>query len=235
MLSVWKHFSLCNPLLLGTGGRKGFCPSCFLGAFFSFFPKCVVYLVLRRRCSQFPLIVPIPASSCSHLSWTLAPSPLAPAGAGERPAQPQRCQLRCHARDPAALRTLSRWAQGEVVMKNKTKKRPKKCLWAIAYCSQGTLGIPKLWGSCWNDSILRAQALCSVCLPISVSKMIMSKFTAGFRFQERERKWVLAAREGRSRSSSLLCCCQSRKTLLSAVKLSCPGWTDCKVHLVNVE
>lgn len=145
MLSVWKHFSLCNPLLLGTGGRKGFCPRWFLGAFFFFFfPKCVVYLVLRRRCTQFPLIVPIPASSCSHLSWTLAPSPLAPPGAGERPAQPQRCQPRCHARDPAALPTLSRWAQGEVVMKNKTKKKKtKKVLVSNCLLLTGNSGDPQ--------------------------------------------------------------------------------------------
>lgn len=56
----------------------------------------------------------------------------------------------------------------------KIKKRPKKCLWAIAYCSQTTLGIPKFWGGCKSNSIRRAQALCSV-LHVCIYWFVLAK------------------------------------------------------------
>lgn len=80
MLSVWKHSSLYNPLLLGEGKDfVHFAASCFSSAFFFFFSKCVVYLVLQRHCTQFPFIVHSPAFSCLHLSTTAAlPLPAQP-------------------------------------------------------------------------------------------------------------------------------------------------------------
>lgn len=232
MLSVWKHFTLCNLLFLGE--MKDFVQVGLGGALF--FPKCVVYLFLQRWCTQFPLIVHIPASSCSHLSWTLAPFPLArPGRTGQgRTAPPQRCR----ARAPAVLPALSGWAEGEVVIKNKRKKA-KKGLWAIPCCSQATQGVSRAlrWLLEWQHTKSLSPLRCASCvhLPICAGKMNMSKFTASFRFQGTERKRVQAAREGRSRCLWRLCCSQSVMTLLSAVKLCCPGRTDCKVHLVNVE
>lgn len=151
MLSVWKHFTAsATHCCWGLRKGKDFVQAGFWVPFF-FFSKCVAYLVLQRRWTQFPLIVHVPASSCSHLSWALASSPLALPGrtSWECLAQPQHCQLCCHAWAPAVLQTLSRWALREVVIKNKRKKDKKSA------CEQLFIGIPRLCDGCSNDSVLQ--------------------------------------------------------------------------------
>lgn len=156
MRSTWKHFSLCSPLLLGARGRKGLCVSWGLGACF-FFAKCVVYLVLQRWCTMVPLIVHILASSCL-LDFSFFPS-CSTRQDGQTVPVPDavlRVTLPC---------TVSQCCPDDLSKKLslKTKQeRLKKCLWAVAYCLQATLGIPKLSRGCWNNSVQRAQALCSV-------------------------------------------------------------------------
>lgn len=155
----------------------------------------------------------------------------------QHPAQPQHCQPHCHTQDPTVLWTPSRWTQGEGVIKN--KKKTKKVLVSNCLLLTDNSGHPQVLRRLQEQQHTKSPSplQCASCvyLLICVSKTIMSKLTASFRFQGRERKWVLAARKGRSRGSSLLCCCLSGTTLLSAVKLPCPGRTDYKVRLVNLE
>lgn len=89
----------------------------------------------------------------------------------------------------------------------------------------------------WQHTKSPSPLQCGSCvyLPTCVSKMIMSKFTAGFRFHGREKKWVLAAREGRSRGSLLLSV-QNDTAECGEIILSWADWlqsTSCKCG-VNV-
>lgn len=228
MLSVWKHFTLCNLLLLGE--RKDFVQVGFGGLYF--FQMCCLFVFAK-------VMHPV-SSHCAYSCLQLLTPELdfgsfPPRSAGQDGPR---------SRGSAAMRGLlrsSRPGLGEQREKLslKTKVKGQKGLVSSSLLLAGNSGRsqalrrPLEWQHTKSLSPLR----CASCvrLPICAGKMNVSKFTASFRFQGTERKRVQAAREGRSRCLWRLCCSQSIMTLLSAVKLCCPGRTDCKIHLVNVE
>lgn len=228
MLSVWKHFNLCNPLLLGEG--KDFVQA-GLGGLYFFWNVLFICFCKGDAPSFLSLCIFLPPAAHTWAGlWLLLPcsagqdGPRSPGSATALPCTGSR-------RPPSTVRVSrerSRWKQ--------KKKGQKKGLWAIACCDSGrSRALRRLLE--WQHTKSLNPLRCASCvhLPICVSKMSISKFTASFRFQGTERKQVRAARGGRSRCLRRLCCCQFVMTLLSAVKLSCPGRTDCKVHLVNVK
>ena len=221
-----KAFQPLQPTV--AGGGKGFCPSWFSGALFFFFHTNVLFIWLCKGDvpSFLSLCVFLPPAAHTWAGLWLLPLLLGWAESSQRSRGP-------------AMRGLPRSSErcpGENREKLSLKIKQKR---ARAYFLQATLGIPKLWGSCWNDSVERAQDLCSV-LHVCIHLFVLAKWQCPslqpvLDTKEGRESGCLAAGEGRSRGLSPLCCCRSRMTPLSAVKLSCPGRTDCKVPLVNVE
>lgn len=133
MLSVWKHSSLYNPLLLGEGKDfVHFAASCFSSAFFFFLQMCCLFGFAKAlypvsfHCAQSCLQLLAPEHDCSS-----PPSCSARRGWG--------C-LVPHTQAPDALWTSSRWARGEAV----SKKDPKCAYKQLVVASRQLRASPNL-------------------------------------------------------------------------------------------